>query len=157
MIEAVPMSRPAIAILAAILVAVACSRQVSPMGFEQAALVVRTESGPVRIRVEVADSPEERARGLMFREDLPPDAGMVFLAEDATSGGFWMKNTRIPLSIAFWDRQQRILAILDMEPCREDPCPVYYPGVSWIAALEVNQGFFDRRGVEVGDRVLLER
>ena len=68
-------------------------------------------------------------------------------------GGFWMKNTLIPLSIAFFDRQGVILRILDMEPCRADPCPVYYPGVVYQGALEVNQGWFRRRGLAEGARV----
>jgi hypothetical protein len=64
-----------------------------------------------------------------------------------------MKNTLIPLSIAFFDRQGVILRILDMEPCRADPCPVYYPGVVYQGALEVNQGWFRRRGLKEGARV----
>lgn len=147
------MGRPVIAALMAAFVLGACSPEPS---FGKGSLIIQTESRSVRIRVEVADSSEERARGLMFRDELPPDAGMVFLVEDATSGGFWMKNTRIPLSIAFWDRKQRILSILDMEPCQEDSCPVYYPGVTWTGAVEVNQGFFDLHGVQVGDLVRLE-
>jgi uncharacterized protein len=156
MIEAVLMSRPAIAVLASAICLVACSGRGSQPRYGEAVLVIQTESSLVRIRVEVADSSDERSRGLMFREEMPPDAGMVFLWEDPTSGGFWMKNTLIPLSIAFWNGEGRILAILDMEPCEEDPCPVYYPGVAWTGALEVNQGFFDRLGIEVGDRVRLE-
>jgi uncharacterized membrane protein (UPF0127 family) len=68
-----------------------------------------------------------------------------------------MKNTLIPLSIAFLDADGRILRILDMEPCEADPCPLYPPGVAYTSALEVNQGAFERWGVEVGDLVTLER
>ncbi|BDB10595.1 DUF192 domain-containing protein [Thermus thermophilus] len=105
------------------------------------------------LKVEVADTPERWARGLMFRERLGEDEGMVFLFPEPTAGGFWMKNTLIPLSIAFFDRQGVILRILDMEPCRADPCPVYYPGVVYQGALEVNQGWFRRRGLAEGARV----
>jgi uncharacterized protein len=157
MIEAVLMGRPGIVALVAVLLLGACRGPAAQPTLGEATLIVQTDSGPVRIRVEVADSSEERSRGLMFRETLATDAGMVFLAEEPTTGGFWMKNTLIPLSIAFWDRNERIRAILDMEPCREDSCPVYYPEVSWIGAVEVNQGFFHRNDVEVGDRVRLER
>jgi uncharacterized membrane protein (UPF0127 family) len=105
------------------------------------------------LKVEVAYTPERQAQGLMFRKALPEDEGMVFLFPAPTAGGFWMKNTLIPLSIAFFDRQGVILRILDMEPCRADPCPVYYPGVVYQGALEVNQGWFRRRGLKEGARV----
>jgi uncharacterized membrane protein (UPF0127 family) len=159
MIEAVPMGRPAIAALVAVMVLGACSRSDLIPGpvFGEGILVIQTDSGKVKVRVEVADSAKERARGLMFREELAREAGMVFLEDEPTTGGFWMKNTLIPLSIAFWDREERILAILDMEPCAEQQCPVYYPEVAWVGAVEVNQGFFDRHGVRVGDVVRLEQ
>jgi uncharacterized membrane protein (UPF0127 family) len=66
-----------------------------------------------------------------------------------------MKNTLIPLSIAFYDVDGTILRILDMEPCRSDPCRVYDPGVRYAGALEVNQGAFERWGVREGDRLEL--
>jgi uncharacterized protein len=81
---------------------------------------------------------------------------MLFLFPEAASGGFWMKNTLIPLSIAFADGEGRILRVLDMQPCRADPCEVYEPGVSYRSALEVNQGAFAEWGVEEGDRLRLE-
>ncbi|HXF36437.1 MAG TPA: DUF192 domain-containing protein, partial [Actinomycetota bacterium] len=109
----------------------------------------------VVLRVEVADAPAERARGLMGRERLPADAGMVFLFPRPTRAGFWMKDTLIPLSIAFWDEGGRIVAILDMEPCRRDPCPLYRPEAAYVGAVEANRGFFQRHGVEVGDEVEL--
>jgi uncharacterized membrane protein (UPF0127 family) len=82
---------------------------------------------------------------------------MAFLQAWPVQQPFWMKDTLIPLSVAFWDQDGRIRAILDMEPCPAEPCPLYDPGVSWIGAVEVNQGFFEERGVEIGDRVRLER
>jgi uncharacterized membrane protein (UPF0127 family) len=107
--------------------------------------------------VEIADSDEERRVGLMNRESLSEDAGMIFLFPRDTRGGFWMKDTLVPLSIAFVDRGGEILRILDMEPCRADPCRVYDPGVAFRSALEVNRGAFERWGVEEGDRLTLER
>jgi uncharacterized protein len=109
----------------------------------------------VLVDVEVAQSPEERARGLMFRRSLAEDAGMVFIYFRPHDGGYWMKNTRIPLSIAFFGKEGRILRILDMEPCRREPCPIYDPEVTYWGALEVNRGAFDRWGVEVGDTIRL--
>ncbi|MGH3023054.1 MAG: DUF192 domain-containing protein [Gaiellaceae bacterium] len=120
-------------------------------------VVIETEAGEVVLDVEVADSAEERQVGLMNRESLPRDAGMIFLFEENSSGGFWMKNTLIPLSIAFADAGGSILRILDMEPCEADPCEIYDPGVFYRSALEVNQGAFERLGVEEGDRLRLER
>jgi uncharacterized protein len=119
-------------------------------------VLIQTAAGEVAVPVEVADSQEEREVGLMNRESLPPDAGMIFLFDDDTQGGFWMKNTLIPLSIAFADADGTIVSILDMEPCEADPCEIYDPGVPYRSALEVNQGAFADWGVEVGDRLTLE-
>lgn len=121
------------------------------------ALVIDGSGDRVTLRVEIAETDEDRQRGLMGRTELEDDAGMVFLFEGPTESGFWMKDTLIPLSIAFWGEDERIAAIMEMEPCREDPCPVYRPGVTYIAAVEANGGFFDEAGVEVGDDVELER
>jgi uncharacterized protein len=126
---------------------------------EQSGPVVRidtAEGGEVVVPVEIADSPEERQVGLMNRESLPEDAGMIFLFDQDEDGGFWMKDTLIPLSIAFADADGTIVSILDMEPCEADPCEIYEPGVSYRSALEVNQGAFSRWGVQEGDRLTLE-
>ena len=119
-------------------------------------LIETAGGGEVVVQVEVADTDEERQVGLMDRESLPADAGMIFLFDETASGGFWMKNTLIPLSIAFADEDGTILAILDMEPCEADPCEIYDPGVSYRSALEVNQGAFSSWGVAVGDRLTLQ-
>jgi uncharacterized protein len=163
------------ALLAALLLAAACGgdgdepqarsttsvRDGAPstMGAESGGprVVIETDAGEVELSVEVADDDEERQVGLMNREFLPPDAGMLFVFEEDSSGGFWMKNTLIPLSIAFADAGGTILRILDMEPCEADPCEIYDPGVFYRSALEVNEGAFDRLGVEEGDRLRLER
>jgi uncharacterized protein len=121
-------------------------------------VLIQTERGEeVAVTVEVADSQDEREVGLMHREFLPDDAGMIFLFEEEITGGFWMKNTLIPLSIAFADGDGTILRILDMEPCEADPCEIYDPGVAYSSALEVNQGAFVSWGVEEGDRLTLEQ
>ncbi len=121
-------------------------------------VLIQTERGEeVAVTVEVADSENERQVGLMNRESLPDDAGMIFLFEEEFTGGFWMKNTLIPLSIAFADGDGTILRILDMEPCEADPCEIYDPGVTYSSALEVNQGAFASWGVEEGDLLTLEQ
>jgi hypothetical protein len=120
--------------------------------------LIQTERGEeVEVAVEIADTQEEREVGLMHRESLPENAGMIFLFEEEIAGGFWMKNTLIPLSIAFMGGDGTILRILDMEPCEADPCEIYDPGVPYESALEVNQGAFAGWGVEEGDLLTLEQ
>jgi uncharacterized protein len=121
-------------------------------------VLIQTERGEeVEVAVEIADTQEEREVGLMHREFLPDDTGMIFLFDEETTGGFWMKNTLIPLSIAFMGGDGTILRILDMEPCEADPCEIYDPGVPYESALEVNQGAFASWGVEEGDLLTLEQ
>lgn len=120
--------------------------------------------GDREVVAEVAATPSERQRGLQHREHLPRDAGMLFLFPELREGGFWMKDTLIPLSIAFLREDGRkgdvaryeVVAILDMEPCEADPCPSYEPGLPYDAALEVNQSWFAEAGVEVGDQARVE-
>jgi uncharacterized protein len=111
----------------------------------------------VRIAVEVADEPPEWQTGLMHRRSLARNGGMIFVFPQPIRGGFWMKNTLIPLSIAFFDRRGRIVRIMVMTPCRADPCPVYDPKVAYKGALEVNRGSFGRWGVRRGDTIRLLR
>ena len=119
--------------------------------------LIETERATVPVRVEIAETDAARGRGLMDRTRLAPRAGMVFLFPRDTTGGFWMKNTKIPLSIAFYDATGTILRIMDMAPCRGDPCRVYEPRVEYRAALEVNRGAFRRWHVRIGDIVRLRR
>jgi uncharacterized protein len=120
---------------------------------ERAQAVLSHEGEETTIALEVADTPSERERGLMGRTSLPADAGMAFVFPEDHTGPFWMKDTLIPLSIAFYTADGRILKILDMEPCTEDPCPLYNPGVAYRGALEVNKGAFDDWGISAGDRL----
>jgi len=119
--------------------------------------IIETASGDVVVHVEIADSSAERARGLMGRTELPSESGMVFVFPQDTHAGFWMKDTLIPLSIAFYDRTGRIVKLLDMTPCKQDPCRVYGPGVAFRGALEVPRGAFTRWGVRDGDILRVER
>ena len=89
----------------------------------------------------------------MDRTSLAADDGMAFLFDGPTSGSFWMKDTLIPLSIAFWREDGQIVGIRDMDPCAADPCPTYGSPEPYVGALEVNQGFFAEHGVVVGDRI----
>jgi len=113
---------------------------------------IRTTGGTVELEnLEVARTPDAWARGLMGRASLPEDGGMAFVFGGQTSAAFWMKDTLIPLSILFWQSDGGIIDILDMSPCRADPCPVYRASAPYIGAIEMNRGAFERLGVEVGD------
>ena len=112
--------------------------------------------GAVLVRVEEANSPAERQQGLMGRTSLGADEGMVFVFEEGpVTDRFWMKDTLIPLSIAFWSADGSILAIHNMDPCTADPCPTYGAPAPYVGALEVDQGFFDEHGIHVGDSIEL--
>jgi uncharacterized membrane protein (UPF0127 family) len=110
--------------------------------------------GPVALTVEVADDPFERSVGLMYRESLPLDRGMLFVYPDEQPRAFWMKNTTIPLSIAFADARGLIIAIMDMAP--DDGAVRYRSGGPAMYALEVNRGWFARNGVKIGDRIVVD-
>jgi uncharacterized membrane protein (UPF0127 family) len=105
----------------------------------------------VEVRVEIADDTSEQRRGLMHRTALAEDRGMLFVYRDEEIRSFWMKNTLIPLSIAFIDSEGRIVDIQDMKPLDDDP-PNYVSAEPARYALEVNRGFFEERGIKAGDR-----
>lgn len=115
--------------------------------FEQSSLILDPGGVHVPMPVYVADRDELRQQGLMHVESLPREAGMVFLWSSPRVGGFYMRDTLIPLSIAFFDADGVVLEILDMEPCTQDPCEIYDPGIAYQGALEVNQGRFDDLGL----------
>ena len=117
---------------------------------------IATQAGEtVEIDVELADTPDARAVGLMARDSLSPDSGMVLLHDEPGIVQLWMKDTTIPLSAAWFDESGRIVWIDDLEPCESDPCPRYAPDVPVIGALEVNRGAFDGWGVSIGDTLEL--
>ena len=109
----------------------------------------------VVLKVELARTHAERQQGLMNRRSLGAKAGMVFLYPKAHRGGYWMRDTLIPLDIAFSDARGKVLRIFTMQPCRRDPCRIYDPEVAYRSALEVNAGSFRRWRVRVGDRVVV--
>lgn len=119
--------------------------------FSTARVVLEGDQATVPLAVHVAADPDTRRQGLMGRAHLPEQAGMLFLFPDDSTGGFWMKDTEIPLSIAFFDADGRALRVLDMDPCEADPCPTYDPGVAYRSALEVNQGALDDFGLDGTD------
>ena len=112
------------------------------------------EGETVTVRLEVAADPATRARGLMEREQVPPGTGMVFLYPADVAESFWMKNTLVPLSIAFVAADGRVVSVAEMTPCKADPCPSYAPGGPYRYAIELAAGSFGDAGVGPGARVV---
>ena len=140
--------------LAAAVLAALTAVAVATAAIERGTATITKRSGArVVLQVEIASTQADRRKGLMGRRSLPAKAGMVFAYPENVTWGFWMKNTLIPLDIAFYDARGRIVRIFTMTPCRRDPCRVYSPGIPYRAALEVNAGSFERWNVKTGDRI----
>ncbi|RPE75729.1 DUF192 domain-containing protein [Vulcaniibacterium tengchongense] len=105
-----------------------------------------------RYQVEVADDDQERARGLMFREELAADRGMLFIHEREEPQAYWMKNTKIPLDILYFDDARRLVSQQrDVPPCSlGDRCPPYPSGAPARYVLELNAGQAARLGLQDG-------
>lgn len=105
------------------------------------------------LMVEIARTPAEKTKGLMNRDSLPEGQGMLFVFQEGERSGFWMKDTRIPLSVAFIAGDGTILDIQDMEPYSLD---IHNTDKPYMYGLEVNQGWFQQHRVEIGNLVLLD-
>ena len=103
-----------------------------------------------RLTVEVADTDETRMQGLMHRRILPENRGMLFVFREVTHHAMWMLNTHIPLSVAFLDERGLIINIADMQPQTRDTHAAAKPAKY---ALEVNHGWFAKRGIRPGARI----
>lgn len=103
------------------------------------------------VTAEVADEPQERATGLMFRKSLAPDSGMLFIMPEPEHASFWMKNTTLPLSVAYINQSGMILEIHDLRPLDEKPVPSTFSNIAY--ALEMEQGWFARNRILAGDRI----
>jgi len=103
------------------------------------------------IAAEVADDNQERSAGLMFREKLAPDSGMLFVMPRADVVSFWMRNTKLPLSIAYINASGMIMEIHSLKPFDETPVKSTFPSIAY--ALEMEQGWFDQNGILPGDRL----
>ncbi len=129
------------------------------VAFDTTAVRIETAADTFQLTAEIAETNDQRAYGLMERASLPEEHGMLFLYPELQGGdaGFWMYRTLIPLDIAFLDAEGRIIALRAMEPCGSPyprVCRIYSPGVPYLSALEVGRGYFERRGIGVGDRVV---
>lgn len=107
--------------------------------------------GGKAVTAEVADEPQERVTGLMFRKNLASDSGMLFVMPEPEHAAFWMKNTTLPLSVAYINESGLILEIHDLRPLDEKPVPSAFSNIAY--ALEMEQGWFARNGILAGDRI----
>jgi uncharacterized membrane protein (UPF0127 family) len=121
------------------------------------AVVLFPDARGATLHVEVADSEAERRLGLMERTRLPQDGGMVFLYEEPVLHSFVMRNTLIPLSIAFLGEDGRIVEIMEMVPCEAEPCDSYTPSAAYVAAVEARSRWFADHGIREGDAVQVRR
>ena len=112
--------------------------------------VVQLQAGMHLIRAEVAADFQSRAQGLMYRSAMASNAGMLFIFDEASAQCMWMKNTLIPLSVAFIDERGAVINIEDMAPQTEDSHCARRPA---RYALEMNRGWFAARGIKPGSRI----
>lgn len=106
-----------------------------------------------KINLEVARSPQEQATGLMYRDQVPDDRGMLFLFDPARPVGFWMRNVRIPLDMIFLENGQVKAIASAVPPCNTDPCPTYGPETPIDQVIELRGGRAAELGLKVGDRI----
>jgi uncharacterized membrane protein (UPF0127 family) len=116
---------------------------------------VNKDGSEVDLLVETADSPEERSGGLMHRESLPEGQGMLFIFEQEGKYTFYMRNTLIPLSIAFIEGEGAIIEIEDMAPL--DETNLHSADEDYLYAIEANHGWFARNGIAAGSEVRIAR
>jgi uncharacterized membrane protein (UPF0127 family) len=111
--------------------------------------------GSKEIDVEIADTPEAREKGLMFRKSMGENEGMLFIFEEARPQGFWMRNTEIPLAIGFFDEKGELFQVIEMVPATPidtDP-PIYRSSKAARYALEMNKGWFAKNKVGPGAKL----
>lgn len=103
--------------------------------------------------VELAKTPKEREQGLMFRDKLETNRGMLFIYPQEGKYDFWMKNTLIPLDIIWIDKDQKVVSIAkDAQPCLEDDCSAISPFSNAQYVLEINGGLADKLGITIGQK-----
>lgn len=111
-----------------------------------------------RYSIEIAEDDAARQHGLMDRTTMPADHGMLFVFQDDAPRAFWMKNTKIPLDMLFFDAERRLVSVQhDVPPCEADPCPAYSSGAPARYVLELNGGEAKRIGAAPGDEMRIRR
>ena len=150
--------------LAALLLTVGCEKEKPDMPLNTAVLnppataensraqprlkTIKLYLGSAELTVEIADENHERQAGMMHRTTMPENEGMLFVFPYPHQSGFWMKNTIVPLSIAYIDPASRVIEIHDMQPGNTKPVESRSARVQY--ALEVNQGWFAKNGIKPG-------
>jgi len=115
------------------------------------------ELGGKTFKVDIADTQQKQSLGLMFRDSMPPEQGMLFIFPNEALRSFWMKNTRIPLDIMYFDKDLKMVSIsADTPPCRVSRCPSYPSTGPAMYVLELNAGVASALGVGPGDRLTIE-
>lgn len=150
----IPVKKVLLAIAAIIVIAILLLTQ-SHAGREQIT-IINSAGQQIHIYVEIADEWNELQKGLMFRENLPEDEGMLFVFPRSGNYAFWMKNTLIALDAIYMDANGTIVDIIQMDPCILDPCPTHVPDSEALYVLEVNKGFSERHGIKEGGRIVLK-
>lgn len=116
------------------------------------------ELGGKKFSVEIADTSEKTALGLMFRDNMPSDHGMLFIFPAEAPRSFWMKNTRISLDIMYFDKELKLVSIsADTPPCKVSRCPSYPSVIPAKYVLELNAGTASKLGVNLGDTLTIHR
>ena len=108
----------------------------------------------IKINVEIADDSNKMEKGLMYRESLDENAGMLFIFENEDYELFWMKNTLITLDMIFIDKNFEIIDIKHAVPCKAEPCVLYKPAKPAKYVLEVNGGFAAKNDIKTGDKLI---
>ena len=141
-----PAARAALTLFATVLMALPAAANEPQMDLPR----TRLSAGMHQIDAQVASTPMQRSIGLMFRKEMPPHEGMLFVFEQPGVQCFWMKNTLLPLTAAFIADDGQIVNLADMKPQSLDShcssAPVRY-------VLEMNQGWFAKRGIKAGSRL----
>ncbi len=127
---------------------------VKPAPNQHVYLLQPSGGAPSRVALEVAADEPARERGLSNRAELPSGTGMAFLFRGDTQIPFWMKDTLVPLQIAFVGGDGRVVGVFEMPPCRADPCPTYAPTRPYRYAVELRSDGFTAAGIHEGDRVV---
>lgn len=159
--KAVIFDRPTIGIVALFLIGAALIASIiirQPPTFSSG--ILHAKGGRYSLTLEVASTSRQRRNGLMKRDTLASNSGMLFVYDEEQAGDhtFWMYQTRIPLDIAFLNHEGEIQSIFSMAPCTTDKeaCPQYPAGARFWMAVEVNAGYFNEHGIAVGDRLEID-
>ncbi len=119
-------------------------------------VTAKTKIAGTTIRLEVAQTPEQQSLGLMFRESLADDRGMLFPFESERLASFWMKNVSISLDMLFLNGDRVVGIAASVPPCTAEPCPIYGPNALVNQVIELRGGRAQELGVKPGDTIIIE-